>query len=222
MQLMVAYANFINSLEESNVVDFKAIEAFWVGKVRNYFTSQPLQLNSDSSKSIAASIDGLLGQAMKRQADNPGTQYMGTVLQHIVAAKLKLFLPGVEIHGADVADVPTQRGGDFVIGKTIIHCTTAPGAPLIEKCKANIDAGCNPIIITIFERVNTAQNLAADAGIGGRVEVWDVQQFVSTNVYEHELFNDEKRSATMRRIVETYNEIIDEYETDPSLRIKYE
>lgn len=41
-----------------------------------------------------------------------------------------------------------------------------------------------PVIITIYDRVHTALNLAEDAGLAGRVEVWDIQQFLSANVYE--------------------------------------
>ena len=76
---------------------------------------------------------------------------------HLIAAKLCLILPegSFEIHGASVADGPTDRNGDFVIGNTVIHCTTMPGALLIEKCKANLRAGCHSVIITIFDRVHT-------------------------------------------------------------------
>lgn len=72
----------------------------------------------------------------------------------------------------------------FVINNMIIHCTTMPGALLIEKCKANLRNGTYPVIITIYDRVHTALNLAEDAGLAGRVEVWDIQQFLSANVYE--------------------------------------
>ncbi len=85
-----------------------------------------------------------------------------------------------EIHGASVADAPTERSGDFVINNTIIHCTTMPSALLIEKCKANLRGGCHPVIITIFERVHMALNLAEDAGLAGRVEVWDIQQMYTS------------------------------------------
>ena len=163
-------------------------------------------------------------QARKRQRENPGTQYLGTVLQHLVAAKLSLVLPdgAFDIHGASVADGPTDRNGDFVIGSTIIHCTTMPGALLIEKCKANIRSGCHPVIITIFDRVHTALNLAEDAGFAGRVEVWDIQQFLSSNVYEHSFFDEGKRNSTLSEIITRYNAIVLEVETDPSLRIEFE
>ena len=127
-----------------------------------------------------------------------------------------------EIHGASVADGPTDRNGDFVINSTIIHCTTMPGALLIEKCKANLRSGCHPVIITIFERVHTALNLAEDAGLAGRVEVWDIQQFLSANVYEHSLFDEAKRNSTLSDIISRYNNIVLETETDPSLRIEFE
>ena len=94
-----------------------------------------------------------------------------------------------QIHGASVADSPTDRSGDFVVNNTIIHCTTAPGEPLVQKCKANISSGCLPIIITIYDRVKTALDLAADADLNGRIEVWDIQQFLSTNISEHSMFD---------------------------------
>jgi hypothetical protein len=127
-----------------------------------------------------------------------------------------------EIHGASVADSPTERSGDFVINNTIIHCTTAPSEPLIQKCKANIRGGCLPVIITIFDRVKNAYDLAADAEISGRVEVWDIQQFLSTNIYEHGLFDEQSRTTKLADIIEKYNQIIDEKETDPSLKIELE
>jgi hypothetical protein len=145
-------------------------------------------------------------------------------LQHLVGAKLSLILPPdkFQIHSANVADSPTDRGGDFVINNTILHCTTAPGEPLMLKCKANIRARCLPVIITIFDRVKTALDLAVDADLSGRIEVWDIQQFLSTNVSEHSLFDDVARNAKLANIIEKYNAIIAEVETDPSLKIEFE
>ena len=97
-----------------------------------------------------------------------------------------------------------------------------PGALLIEKCKANLRSGTHPVIITIFDRVHTALNLAEDAGLAGRVEVWDVQQFLSANVYEHSLFDETKRNSTLLDIISRYNDIVLNTETDPSLRIEFE
>ena len=224
MGLMIKYVDFLNAWKAEEAIDFDSIGEFWAEQVREYFRNQPFTLAADPSKTIGASLDELFEQARKRQKQNPGTQYLGAVLQHLVGAKLSLILPPeqFEIHGAFVADSPTDRGGDFVISSTILHCTTAPGEPLIQKCKANIHAGCLPIIITIFDRVKTALDLAADADLSGRIEVWDIQQFLSTNISEHSLFDGAARNAKLADIIEKYNLIIAETETDPSLRIEFE
>lgn len=224
MGLMIKYVDFLNAWDAEESVDFSIVEDFWAEQVRKYFRNQPFILTADASKTIGANLDELFEQAKKRQNQNPGTQYLGTVLQHLVAAKLCLILSegSLEIHGASVADSPTDRAGDFVINHTVIHCTTMPGALLMEKCKTNLRAGCHPVIITIFERVHTARNLAEDSGLAGRVEVWDIQQFLSANVYEHSFFDEAKRNATLSDIISRYNQIVLETETDPSLRIEFE
>lgn len=224
MGLMIKYVDFLNTRNAEEPVNFDEIEAFWAEQVREYFRNQPFVLTADASKTVGANLDELFEQARKRQKQNPGTQYLGTVLQHLVAAKLCLILPegSFEIHGASVADAPTARSGDFVINKTIIHCTTSVGDLLINKCKANIANGFRPVIITIFERVQTALNQIEDAGLSGRIEVWDIQQFLSSNIHEHSLFDEGKQNATLGTIIENYNQIVHEKETDPSLRIEFE
>ncbi|MDR1272667.1 MAG: DUF4928 family protein [Clostridiales Family XIII bacterium] len=221
--LMIAYVGFLNAWRTEESIDFDAIEEYWAEQVREYFRNQPFVLTTDPSKTVAAALDGLFEQARKRQRQNPGTQYLGAVLQHLVGAKLFLILPQDQfaIYGVSVADLPAERGGDFRIGDTILHCTTAPGAPLIEKCSDNIEFGYAPVIITVFERVKTALDLAADAGLSGRLEVWDIRQFLSTNINEHGRFDAASKSEMLSNIIEKYNEIIAEVETDPSLRIAF-
>lgn len=224
MGLMVKYVDFLNRWNAEESVDFDEIEAFWAEQVREYFRNQPFVLAADTSKTVGANLDELFEQAVKRQRQNPGTQYLGTVLQHLVAAKLCLILPegSFEIHGASVADAPTARSGDFVINKTIIHCTTSVGDLLLNKCKVNIENGFRPVIITIYKRVQTALSQIEDAGLSSRIEVWDIQQFLSSNVHEHSLFDEGKQNATLGTIIENYNHIVSEKETDPSLRIEFE
>jgi hypothetical protein len=224
MKLARKYFEFLNAWQAEAEIGFDAVEMFWAEQVREYFRNQPFILAADPARTIGASLDGLFEQARNRQKQNPGTQYLGAVLQHLIGAKLSVILSPdkFQIHGASVADAPTERSGDFVINNTIIHCTTAPGEPLIQKCKANIYAGCLPVIITIFDRVKTALDLAADADLNGRIEVWDIQQFLSTNISEHSLFDGAARNTKLADIIEKYNAIIAEVETDPSLRIEFE
>ena len=224
MGLMIRYVDFLNAWVSEESVNLETVEAFWADQVREYFRNQPFILTADTSKTIAYNLGELFEQAKKRQKQNAGTQYLGTVLQHLVAAKLSLILPegAFEIHGASVADAPTSRSGDFVINKTIIHCTTYVGDLLISKCNANLNNGYHPVIITLFERVQTAINQLEDASLAGRVEVWDIQQFLSSNVHEHSLFVEGKQNVTLGTIIEKYNQIVSENETDPSLRIEFE
>ncbi len=224
IKIMESYISFLNGIGAQGDIDFDFIEQYWVNKIIDFFNSQPFVLNMDASKSVSANILGLFEQAKNRQKKNPGTHYLGIMLQHLVAAKLGVILPpdSFEILGASVADEQTDRGGDFVINNTIIHCTTMPGSPLIEKCFRNLQSGCHPVIITIFERVQTAVSLAYDAGLAGRIEVWDIQQFLSANVYEHSLFNEANRNSTLFDIISKYNDIVAKVESDPSLRIKFD
>jgi len=224
MGLMIKYIDFLNSWNKKEFVNLKLVELFWIEQIKEYFRNKPFILSSDTSKTIASSLNDLFDQAKRRQKQNKGTQYLGTILQHLVAAKLSLIMPenSFEIHGTSVADGPTDRKGDFVINGMVIHCTTMPGAFLMEKCKANIQNNYHPVIITVSERVVTALNLAEDEGISGRIEVWDIQQFLSTNIYEHSLFDESKRTFVMSSIIARYNDIIQKTETDPSLRIEFD
>lgn len=67
--------------------------------------------------------------------------------------------------------------------------------------------------------MKTARDIAEDAGIGERIEVWDIQQFLSMNVYEHGLFERDEREKTVERIIDGYNDIVEQFESDPSLKI---
>jgi hypothetical protein len=101
------YTAFLNTLHKKGSANLSAIEKWWIARVQDYFSSKPFTLKFDPSKSLRSIVSDLLAQAIKRQKDNPGTTYAGTVLQHLVGAKLDLILPEgkrVSHHGANVAD----------------------------------------------------------------------------------------------------------------------
>ena len=93
MGLMIKYVNFLNAWRREEEIDFDAVEAYWAEQVRAYFRNKPFILSADKSKTIGASFDDLFEQAKKRQKQNNGTQYLGIMLQHLVAAKLCSILP---------------------------------------------------------------------------------------------------------------------------------
>ncbi len=92
----------------------------------------------------------------------------------------------------------------------------------MEKCKENIDAGVRPVIITLYENVIFGLRVIEDADLKDRVEVWNIQQFLSTSILERSLFDESKRNSTLKEIIDRYNNIIDEVENDPSLKIEFE
>ena len=68
--------------------------------------------------------------------------------------------------------------------------------------------------------MSVAEGLAESAGIANRLEVWDIEQFLSMNLNERGLFCQDGRKDMAVRLVEAYNKIIDTCETDPSLKIQ--
>jgi len=218
---MRQYVAFLNSLQAQGRADLPAIEAWWVGKVREYFASKPMVLRLDSAKSLRAVVRDMLAQAQKRQDESPGTMYVGAVLQHLVGAKLELLIPdAVKHHGAFVADESSGREADFLAEDVAIHVTVSPGEALLRKCRRNLDNGLRPVIVTTYRGAPVAEALAEQQGIGERVDVFEAEQFIAGNLYEIGKLGEAGRRATAEALVERYNEIVDQCETDVSLRIQ--
>lgn len=68
------------------------IVLWWIGTVMDFFNSEPFKLNFDRGKSLRCIVDDLVVQALQRQKDNPGTTYIGALLQHLVGAKFGIDL----------------------------------------------------------------------------------------------------------------------------------
>lgn len=218
---MKAYVAFLNDAHELGPLDLDTIEGFWVQKVREFFAAKPFTLRVDPSHGLRSTVRSLVAQAEERQREAGGTMVVGTVLQHLVGAKLQVALEGradVEHHGANVNDVKS-RGGDFDLGDTSIHVSVSPGEALLLKCRDNLGEGRRPVIVTTREGLAVAEGLARNLGIADRVDTIEVEQFLATNIYEIGVFEAAKRITAISDIVDRYNAIIDEYETDPSLKI---
>jgi len=213
------YVGFLNDLIAS-APDLDAIEGWWVDRVRKFFEAKPMVFRLDAKSSLRTVIRDLLKQAEQRQKEDSGTMFLGAVMQHLVGAKLELVLgQEVECHGAFVADSVTDRPGDYQIEDVVIHVTTSPGEALLRKCVNNLDHGLRPLIITTFRNVAVADTMAENAGISGRVEIFDVEQFVASNILELSKFKATVRKLTVRGLITNYNRLA-ECENNPSLLIK--
>jgi len=221
IQKMRAYVDFLNELDKRNLLYFPTIEKWWVGKVKEFFSSKPFSLKTDFSKSIRSIVSDLIDAAFARQRECTGTMVAGAVMQHLVGAKIETALPEIKIkhEGFSVADAPMGRKGDFFIGDTAIHVTTAPTEALIRKCCDNLLHNLRPLIITTQSGVGGAIALAKNANVSERIDILEIEQFLATNVYEWSAFQQSKRTLSVRQLIDAYNRIIEQCETDPSLKI---
>lgn len=220
--VMRAYVAFLNDLQIKKPALLDEIEAWWIERVKEHFSAKPFRLRFDPAKGLQAIIQDLLAQARKRQQESTGMMYQGAVLQHLVGAKLELAMPELQIthNGFSVADAVSDRSGDFVLDDSIIHITTSPGEAVIRKCQRNLEGGAKPIVLTVADGVPVALGLAKNAGLAGRIDIMDAEQFLAANLHEIALFKTSERRTTLGKLIETYNRIVSENETDPSLRIE--
>jgi hypothetical protein len=218
---MGSYVEFLNSLHEDGLANLDIIEKWWIERVKIHFAGKPFKLNLDPSKSMRAAIRELLSQARKRQQDLPGSTFLGTVLQHLVGAKLELLLVNEVSHfGASVADAVSSRPGDFVLGDVAVHVTTSPTPTLLEKCRKNLDASLKPLIVTTHDGAAAAKVHAQELNIEDRVDVFECEQFLASNLHELGKFEDTGRRTTAAQLIERYNRIASEHEDDPGLQIE--
>jgi hypothetical protein len=221
IERMRAYVQLLNRLESEKLLNFNEIETFWVERVQAFFASQPFKLKLDPSKSLRNIVSDLVESAFTRQKECPGTMVAGAVMQHLVGAKLEIALPEIRIDhaGFSSADAPGGRKGDFLVGDTAIHVTTAPSEALIRKCVENIEQSIRPVIITTQSGFGGAMALAKNWDIEKRIDILEIEQFVATNILEWSEFLENQRPLKVRALIEAYNRIVEKVETDPSLKI---
>ena len=173
-------------------------------------------------RSIQSTCDLLFSQAGKIQINLGNPHFSESLLRHLAGAILELILGigAIQHHGFSVADYSTERSADFHVNNVAIHVTTHPTEALIRKAAANLKAGLKPLVITLTDGVTRANYLLKGTEWADRVDVLDVAQFLTANVYERSLFQAGECKVTLRAIIQRYNEIVAACETDPVLQIR--
>jgi hypothetical protein len=219
---MREYVAFLNELKAKGKVDLDAVEAFWIERVHEFFAGKPFKIKLDASRSLRVVVRDVIAQAVERQKTAPGMYYAGAVLQHLVGAKLDCALgEGAVAHNCfSTADAPNARVGDFFIGDVAIHVTTSPGEAVIEKCRDNLNDGYRPMLVTLQRGLLVAEELAGQVGLGERIDIFEIEQFVALNLYELGRFGADGRKTAVTDMVGRYNQIVEKFETDPSLKIE--
>jgi hypothetical protein len=222
--LMETYVKVLNELsEKKSKLDLIAVMDWWIEKVRQHFASEGPKFHFDTGKSVAANLAEIFQQAAEIQKNSGGANFVGAMLQHLVGAKLDIVLgQGVaQHHGFSVADHSTDRPGDFEVNGVAIHVTTHPTEALIRKVAKNLQSGLKPLIVTLADGVVGAGFLLKNTEWKDRIDIIDATQFLTANVYERSFFKAGECKATLTGILNRYNEIVAECETDPVLHIRF-
>lgn len=193
------------------------LEGFFTQCVRlDYFDKQRITVDLDYAKPVSTVVSDILKAAAER-SDKP----TGAVLQHLIGAKLQLRFPHVEIGNdrANAADLQTDREGDFQVGTTAFHVTTAPMEKLISRCVENKRAGYRPIILTLESKVIAARQMADNVGMSDMISVQAAETFVGNNIEEIAIYDGDKIREGLARLIRTYNTRINTIEIDKSLMI---
>ncbi|EGT4350775.1 DUF4928 domain-containing protein [Cronobacter sakazakii] len=193
------------------------LEAFFTQCVRlDYFDKQRITLDLDYNKPVASVVGDILKAAAER-SDKP----TGAVLQHLIGAKLQLRFPSIKIGSdrANAADLHTDREGDFQVGTTAFHVTTAPMEKLISRCVENKRAGYRPVILTLESKVVAARQMADNVGMSDQIAVQAAETFIGTNIEEIAVYDGDKIREGLARLIRTYNTRINTIEIDKSLMI---
>ncbi|MCX6964060.1 MAG: DUF4928 family protein [Verrucomicrobia bacterium] len=222
--LMQAYVVALNQANKGrSPLDLEKVMVWWIEKVRLHFSSDGPKFHFDTAKSVSANLAGILSQAHEIQKNSGGANYVGAMLQHLVGAKLDIVLGPASIrhHSHSTADGPTGRNADFEINGVAVHVTTHPTEALIRKAADNLQSGLKPIIVTLADGVEGALFLLKGTEWRDRIDIMDAAQFLTANIYERSLFKVGECKSTIQTILERYNQIVEECETDPVLKIRF-
>ncbi|WP_313825047.1 DUF4928 family protein [Leclercia sp.] len=221
--LAAAFRDVLNSIQVNGnepvdtALVSNQLEAFFTQCVRlDYFDKQRITVDLDYNKPVSTVVSDILKAAAER-SDKP----TGAVLQHLIGAKLQLRFPGVEIgrDRANAADMHTDREGDFQVGTTAFHVTTAPMEKLISRCVENKRAGYRPVILTLENKVSAARQMADNVGMSEQIAVQAAENFIGNNIEEIAIYDGDKIREGVARLIRTYNARVDAIETDKSLMI---
>ncbi len=100
----------------------------------------------------------------------------------------------------------------------MLHVTTSPGEAAIGKCRDNLNDGFRQMLVILQHGLTVAEGLAANVGLGDRVDIFEIEQFVALNLYELGKFGADGRKTAVAGMVNRYNQminqVVEEFETD--------
>jgi hypothetical protein len=179
-----------------------------------WLSKQPIKLACERHLSPLTWVNSLLEKAAGRSG--------GIVEQHLIGAKLQERYPHLEVpnYPSHAADVQTKRQGDFPFEGVIYHVTATDGKDAIDRCKENVASGRHPILLVPSLHLAKARTYAEIAGIAERASVLAIEDFVAQNIIEMSTEKKQDFFSVLKRIIDEYNQRLEQVETDLSLKIE--
>lgn len=189
------------------------LQSILVEKVREYHNRQRIHLVFDPTKTTRQLVSDILDVAKETGKEGP-------VAQHLVGAKLQLRFPSENISNESYSTADDQLGrpGDFLVGNTTFHVTVAPMPPLFDKCQKNLEEGYR-VFLLVPERHLASARYEADNKAKGKIAVESIESFVGQNIEELSAFCGKQLIKGFRKLIDTYNQRVDQAELDKSLLI---
>jgi hypothetical protein len=180
-----------------------------------YCRNGHIKIRHERRDSIRSHIESLFLAVRGRQDSATGEWHCLQLMRHLAAAVLSL--KGRLDHEAIVS---MTSGSPVRLGNTVIHITHCPEWPLMQECFAESDQGLRPLIISTRAGTAQAEALAQEVGMGRKVEVLDITQFLVANMLEWTGFNGNQRRHAFEELIARHNAIVEACETYPSLKIE--
>ena len=177
--------------------------------------STGVRIHLERQDSIGTHIESLLVAVRGGRDPVMGEAQVSLLMWHLVAAVL--MMKGLLNEDA-IATIPALS--PLRVGNTVIHITQCPEWPLMHQCFADSDGKLRPLVISSSAGAAQAEALAQEVGMGRKVEVLDITQFLVSNMLEWTAFDGSKRRNTFEKLIVRYNVIVESCETDPSLKIE--
>lgn len=200
------------SADERNEI-LSEIQKFLVGKVGEYFSRERVKVIYNSTYTAWQSVHEILETAREVGKEGP-------VAQYLVGAKLALRFPDMNIRNdiSSAQDELSGSPGDFLINDTAFHITVAPNSGHFEKCKQNIAKGYRPYLL-VPERILVGTRQNAESFSPGQITTQSIESLVSQNLEELSGFSKGGLGGGFRRLLDKYNERVDQVESDKSMLI---
>lgn len=184
----------------------------------DYFGAVRLSAELDPSAPISTTVSRLIRASREAQG-----YVAGAMAQHLVGAKLELRFSDEAIGQESFAasDQSTDRHGDFDIGPNAYHVTISPSEALFSRrVKDNLLNHKRPVVLVPEDRLDAAQQLAANVGVLNRTGVFSIEAFVGLNIDEMTLERGGDFATGLRELIEQYNARVQRIEPDPALIIE--